>query len=32
MEGGVMRKITFLVIAVALLTAFVLAGCGGGSY
>jgi hypothetical protein len=32
MEGGVMRNITFLVIALALLATLVVAGCGGGSY
>ena len=32
MEGGVMRKITLLVIALVLLASLVLAGCGGGNY
>jgi predicted small secreted protein len=32
MEGGVMGKITLLVIALVLLASLVLAGCGGGNY
>jgi predicted small secreted protein len=32
MEGGVMRNITFLAIALVLLASLVLAGCGGGNY
>jgi predicted small secreted protein len=32
MEGGVMPRITLLVIGLALLASLVLAGCGGGNY
>jgi hypothetical protein len=32
MEGGGMRQITVLAIALILLASLVLAGCGGGNY
>ncbi len=32
MEGGGMRHITLLTIALILLASLVLAGCGGGNY
>ena len=32
MEGGVMPRITLLVIGLALLATLVLVGCGGGNY
>jgi hypothetical protein len=32
MEGGVMPRITLLLIGLALLASLVLVGCGGGNY